>query len=219
MIVAIDGPAGAGKSTVGKLVARRLGFRYVDSGAMYRAVGVLAAERGLPFDDEASLVPLCEELEVVFESDGVRILAGGRDLTEALRTADAGQWASRVSVLPGVRARLVERQRALARGGDVVMEGRDIGTVVCPDAEVKIYLDAEPRERAERRARELEERGERVDRERILREIEERDRRDRERSTAPLRPAPDAVRIDTTGRTLEEVVARVVSLVRAKAAP
>jgi cytidylate kinase len=221
MVVAIDGPAGAGKSTVSRAVARALGYRHVDTGAMYRVVGVLAAERGVAPDDTSGLARLCDGLQIAFtERDGrTRVLADGRDLTDAIRTADAGQLASRVSAVPAVRERLVAMQRRLAAGGGVVMEGRDIGTVVCPEASVKIFLDASPAERARRRAAELSAGGAAVDLALMEREIAERDHRDRTRAHSPLRPAADAHVVDTTGRALEEVVAQVLSLARRRQDP
>jgi len=220
-VVAIDGPAGAGKSSVSRAVARELGWEYVDTGAMYRVIGVLAAERGLALDDAEALAALCDETEIRFEEEGgaLRVLAGGRDVSREIRTADAGQLASKVSAVPAVRERLVARQRRLCAGGRVVMEGRDIGTVVCPDAGLKIYLDASPRERAERRALELQGRGEPVDVDRMEHDIRERDERDRGRAHSPLRPADDAVLVDTTGVALAAVIGEIVQLARRRARP
>jgi cytidylate kinase len=213
-IVAVDGPAGAGKSTVSRRLAQELGFRYVDTGAMYRVVGVLAAERGLELDDAISLGALCDRLDIVFEerADGLHTLAGGRDLSEAIRTADAGQLASKVSAVPAVRERLVARQREIGRDGGVVMEGRDIGTVVFPDAALKVFLVASPEARARRRSADFG--GANVDH--VLREIVERDRRDQERAHSPLRPAADAIVIDTTDIGIAEVVERVRSVLAAR---
>lgn len=215
-MVAIDGPAGAGKSSVSRGAARRLGYRYVDTGAMYRVIGVLARQRGVAADDAETLAALCDETSISFVESGdeTRVLAGGRDVSREIRTADAGQWASKVSAVPAVRERLVAQQRRMAEGGRVVMEGRDIGTVVCPDAAVKVYLEASPRERALRRARELEARGEMVDVERMAREIEERDARDSGRAHSPMKPAADAVRLDTTELSLEEAIDEICKLVR-----
>jgi len=150
LVVAIDGPAGAGKSTVSRAIASALGFRYVDTGAMYRGLGVLARERGIALDDGVALARLCDAVEFRIEDDGeqVRVFAGDRDLTRAIRTAEASQLASKVSTIPAVRERMVAKQQRMAAGGGVVMEGRDIGTVVCPDAAIKIFLDASPEERA-----------------------------------------------------------------------
>lgn len=216
MVVAIDGPGGAGKSTVSRLLARRLGYRYVDTGAMYRAIGVLAAERGIDVEDHEALAALCEQERIEFEERGdrLRVLAGGRDLTAAIRTAEAAQHASRYSTVPAVRHRLVARQREIGAAGGVVMEGRDIGTVVFPEAPLKVFLDAAARERARRRAADLY--GAAATEEQIAeieREIAERDARDRSRSHSPLRAAPDAVVIDTTGRSVEQIVSELCELV------
>jgi cytidylate kinase len=206
-LIAVDGPAGAGKSTVSRRLARELGFRYVDTGAMYRVVGVLAAERGLDLGDANLLGALCDQLDIVFEerADGLHTLAGGRDLSREIRTAEAGQLASKVSAIPAVRERLVARQRDIGRDGGVVMEGRDIGTVVFPDATLKIFLVASPEARAQRRSADL---GT-ADVGDVLREMTERDRRDQERAHSPLRPADDAIVIDTTDIGVADVVGRV----------
>jgi CMP/dCMP kinase len=208
IVVAVDGPAGAGKSTASRALARRLGYAYVDTGAMYRAVGVIAHRRGVALDDDEALARLVGGLR--FEPRDVGGLAvDGTDVSVEIRRADAGELASRVSTRPVVRERLVALQRALGAGGGVVMEGRDIGTVVFPNAEVKLYLTADPIERARRRAAELRGRGETVDEAALAREIAARDGRDSARSHSPLRPATDALRLDTTGLTLEQVVARM----------
>jgi len=210
-IVAVDGPAGAGKSTVSRRLARVLRFRYVDSGAMYRVIGVLAAERGIELTDSEALAALCDETRIDFEDrNGVlRTMAGDRDLTRAIRTPEAGQLASKVSVVPAVRERLVGKQRAMEAEGPLVMEGRDIGTAVFPDAAVKIYLTASVEERARRRCAELAERGVIVDAGCVAEEIADRDRRDQSRAHSPLRAAEDAIVIDTTGENIDTVVARL----------
>jgi CMP/dCMP kinase len=215
-VVAVDGPAGAGKSSACRALARRLGFTYVDTGAMYRAVGVLADERGIALDDDGALAALVGGLTFELPAGGTRLVADGRDLTDAIRDARAGELASRVSTRPVVRTRLVELQRALGRGGSVVMEGRDIGTVVFPEATVKLYLTAEPRERARRRARELEARGETVDVEALARDLAARDARDQGRAHSPLRPAEDAVTLDTTSLDLDGVVDAMERVVRGR---
>jgi len=213
-VVAIDGPAGAGKSSASRGLAARLGFAYVDSGAMYRAVGVLAQEGGIALDDDAALERLIDGLRI--DAAGDRLIVGGRDLSLAVRSAVAGELASRVSMRPVVRSHLVALQRRLGAGGDVVMEGRDIGTVVFPDAGLKIFLTASPEERARRRARELAARGEAADERQLAADIARRDRRDSERALSPLRPAADAVIIDTSGVDLAAVVARLEALARAR---
>jgi CMP/dCMP kinase len=198
MVIAIDGPAGAGKSSVARAVARELGFTYLDTGAMYRCVGLAAAEAGEPAARVAERI----EIDV-----GDPILLDGRDVTEAIRTPEVSEAASRVAADPGVRAALVAKQKALLRDGDWVAEGRDIALVVAPDAEVKVFLTAEPAERARRRAAEL---G--ADPEHVLREQRLRDERDATGDRSVNDPAPDAVPVDTTGLDLDEVVAQIVTL-------
>jgi cytidylate kinase len=214
IVVAIDGPAGAGKSTASRALAQRLGYGYVDTGAMYRAVGVLAAERGVAFDDDAALERLVTSLSFELRDGGTALAVDGREVSAAIRRADAGDLASRVSTRPAVRSRLVALQRALGASGGVVMEGRDIGTVVFPDAPVKLYLTASPAERARRRAAELRARGEQVDEAALAADLAARDRRDSERAHSPLRPASDARLVDTTHLTLDEVVDRMEEAVR-----
>ena len=214
-VVAIDGPVASGKSTVARRVARRLGYLYLDTGAMYRAVGLLATEAGVPLDDESAVREVAATAHLCFDGDG-HLHAGDRDLSGLIRTLEMGTAASIVSTLPDVRRLLVERQRELGRGADVVMEGRDIGTNVFPDAEVKVYLSARPEVRAERRAAEFEAAGAAVDRRQVLTELRERDRRDSRREVAPLRKADDAVEVDSSGLSLEEVVDAVVAIVREK---
>lgn len=219
IVVAIDGPAGAGKSTASRALAQRLGYGYVDTGAMYRAVGVLAAERGLALDDDAALGRLVGALSFELRDGGTALVVDGRDVSAAIRRADAGELASRVSTRPVVRERLVALQRALGEAGGVVMEGRDIGTVVFPDAPVKLYLTAAPAERARRRAAELRARGEEVDEAALAADLEARDRRDSGREHAPLRPASDARLIDTTHLGLDEVVDRMAEAVQSAVRP
>jgi len=193
MLIAIDGPAGAGKSTVAKAVAAALGWTYLDSGAMYRAVA-LARLRGRPFPERIEL--------------GDRVLSDGEDVTEAIRTPEVTARASEVAADPAVRERLVAMQRELIAGGNWVAEGRDIGTVVAPDAEVKVFLTASPEERARRRAAQE---GRPV--EEVLAEQRERDERDETREASPLRAADDAIDLDTTGLSIDEVVAKIEALV------
>lgn len=207
MVIAIDGPAGAGKSTVARAVARALGYTYLDSGAMYRCVALAALREGVDLDDPEAAGAVAERCEISF--DGGRVLLGGEDVTPAIREPDVTAAASRVSVHPAVRRAMVARQRALIERGRYVAEGRDIGTVVSPEAPLKIFLAASDEERARRRAAET---GEPF--EAVLRAQAERDRRDREREHGALRAAPDAVRLDTTGLGIDEVVERVVALAR-----
>jgi cytidylate kinase len=211
-IVAVDGPAGAGKSSASRLLAARLGFAYVDTGSMYRAVGLLAGERGIPLDDDARLARLIDGLRV--DEAGERLVIEGRDLSDAVRAPHVGDLASRVSTRAVVRERLVALQRRLGERERVVMEGRDVGTVVFPDAGLKVYLTASPDERAERRARELRGRGETVDTVRLAEDIARRDRRDSERALSPLRPAADAVVLDTSAMDLAAVVTAMEALAR-----
>jgi len=210
-VVAVDGPVGSGKSTVARRVATRLGYVYLDTGAMYRAVGLLATEAGVALDDETAVVALARSAGLRFDGAG-RLFAGGRDVSDAIRTLEMGAAASRVSALPGVRSLLVEEQRRLAGDTDIVMEGRDIGTNVFPDAAVKIYLTARPEVRAARRAAELRAKGDEVDEAQVLTALLERDRRDTTRAVAPLRKAVDAVEVDTSEMTVDEVVEAVVGI-------
>ena len=214
-VVAIDGPMGSGKSTVARRVAEELGYRYLDTGAMYRAVGLLATEAGVRLDDEAAVVSVAASAELRFDDEG-RLFAGDRDVSGLIRSLEMGAAASVVSVLPGVRRLLVERQRTLGAGADVVMEGRDIGTNVFPDAEVKVFVTARPEVRAARRADELCAKGEDVGVDEVLEALVERDRRDSEREVAPLRKAADAVEVDTSALTPDEVVDAIVALVGEK---
>jgi cytidylate kinase len=207
MLVAIDGPAGAGKSTVAHAVAEALGFTYLDSGAMYRCVALAAIEQGIDLDDGEALGELAGELEIVL--DGRRVLLGTRDVGAAIRAPEVTAAASRVSVHPQVREAMVARQRRMIAAGNFVAEGRDIGTVVSPEAPLKIFLTASDEERARRRAAES---GE--DFESVLDAQRRRDARDTEREHGALRAAADAVELDTTGLSLEEVVGRIVALAR-----
>ncbi len=215
-VVAIDGPAGAGKSSASKALARRLGFFLLDTGAIYRCVALAARRAGVRWDDEPALAGLARALPIAFvqREAGQAVLLGGDDVSEAIRTAEISDGASRVSSLPAVRGGLLELQRRLAAAGRCVVEGRDIGTVVLPWAPVKFFLTASPEERARRRHAELLARGLASDYETTLREIVERDRRDSTREIAPLKPAPDAVHIDTSPLSLDEVVAKMESLAR-----
>ncbi len=217
-IVAIDGPVGAGKSTVAWAVARRLRFRYVDTGAMYRSVAWAALQRGLDLHDADRITALARSLRIEFvpHAEGQRVLVDGVDVTEAIRTPEVSDAASLVSVYPGVREAMVAVQRTLGQEGGVVMEGRDIGTVVFPDAEVKVFLDASLEERARRRYEELKSKGVAVDFAALRQAEETRDRRDRTRPYSPLQRAPDAVVIDSTGVLADDIVERIVQLVRGR---
>jgi cytidylate kinase len=207
MIVAIDGGVASGKSAVGKRVAERLGLPFIDSGLMYRAITRLAAERGIDPGDEDAVTQLARSVQLTVEGD--RVWADGAELTDGIYDADFAQALPRISAIAGVREALVEQQRHAA-GDGIVMAGRDIGTVVFPNADYKFFLTASLDEKVRRRAAQFERRGERVDAEAMRREVEARDRVDTERAIAPLRPAPDAVVIDTDNLDVDEVVDLIV---------
>jgi cytidylate kinase len=210
LIVAIDGPAGAGKSTIARSLARKLGFTYIDTGAMFRAVALWAIRAHVDLNDLHKLEHLAREAVIEFEGDSI-VLLNGEDVTAAIRDPEVSKAASKVSIAPGVRRALRDQQRRIGGKTPVVMEGRDIGTVVFPDADVKIYLDADPHIRAGRRAQET---GAAVDE--IAHEMKERDHRDRTRVEAPLTQAPDAEYIDSTELTPEEVEEAILKVVRAR---
>jgi cytidylate kinase len=212
LIIAIDGPSGAGKGTVARRVAADLGYRHVDSGAMYRAVAWKAVHARVPLDDEAAVAALAEASRI--DVTDARVAIDDRDVTRAIRTPEIDRAAAAVARLPRVRAILVARQRAIGAGGAIVMEGRDIGTVVFPDADVKIYLDAAPEERARRRARDPAHSGGPAAVSDVKTLLTERDRSDTTRIASPLYAAPDALTIDTTEKNVDEVVREVVALVR-----
>jgi cytidylate kinase len=213
VVVAIDGPAGAGKSTIARRVAGKLGFVYIDSGAMYRAVALKAMRSGTDLSDAARLEELARGARIEFEPGGSRVLLDGEDVSAEIRAPEISPAASKVSVFSGVRRALVEKQRQMGAAGSVVMEGRDIGSVVFPDAGVKIYLDADPAVRARRRVREMEEKGQTLDAGEVEREIRERDRRDSTRADSPLVRAPDAVYVDTTALGPDEVERVILEIV------
>jgi cytidylate kinase len=222
LIIAIDGPVGSGKSTVGRRVAELLGYTYLDSGAMYRALAWKALRRGVPLDSAERLEALARETRIdleAAEASGLRVLLDGADVTEAIRSAEVSQGASRVAVVPGVRHVLVAEQRRAGERGGVVMEGRDIGSVVFADADLKIYLDASVEVRAERRWRDSQQKGERIALESMIELVRERDRRDRERETSPLVRAPDAVVVDNTAMDAEETARLIVLLAREREEP
>lgn len=215
IVVAIDGPAGAGKSSLARRVAGRLGFVYINSGAMYRAVALWAVRLGVALSDMHRLEQLAREASIELTRED-RVFLNGEDVTEAIREPQIADAASKVSAVPAVRRALLAVQRRMAQQDSVVMEGRDIGSVVFPDAQVKIFLDAHPAERARRRALELREAGEGSSFEAVAGELRQRDERDRMRSEAPLVQAPDAELIDTTGLSLEDVEEIVLRIVRAR---
>jgi len=221
LIVAIDGPAGAGKSTVAKRLAHELGYTYMDTGAMYRAFAWKVMQDEIDLEDETSLRKILSETKIDLKKDNgqLRVFLDEVDITDRIRTPVLSQMASKVSTLRAVRERMVELQRAMGREGGVVVEGRDIGTIVFPKAEVKIYLDASSQERARRRFEELKAQGKGINLKETLKEMEERDRRDQEREVAPLRKAKDAVVIDSTQLDAEGVMERIMREVRNKLSP
>ena len=214
IVVAIDGPGGAGKSTIARRVAEKLGCIYIDTGAMYRAVALWASRLGVDLADGLRLEQLAAAAEIHFEAGSSRLLLNGEDVSEAIRAPRMSQAASRVSSVAGVRRALVAKQRAMGAESSVVMEGRDIGTVVFPDAGVKIFLDADPRARAERRVRELREKGIEADAGEVARELGERDERDSRRADSPLLQAPDAIYLDSTPLTPDQVEQAILKVIR-----
>ncbi|HRO63503.1 (d)CMP kinase [Thermomonas sp.] len=217
-VLTIDGPSGSGKGTISRLVAGRLGWHYLDSGALYRAVAVAAGWAVLDLSDHAALVRCTQATEVAFrDTPGgePRVLVNGVDATDELRTETAGAAASAIAAIPEVRAALTARQRAFSRPPGLVADGRDMGTVIFPEATFKVFLTASAEERAHRRYKQLKDKGVSVTIDGLLQEIVARDARDANRAVAPLRPAPDAVLIDTTGLAVEAVVARVLELMPA----
>jgi cytidylate kinase len=217
-VVTIDGPAAAGKSTTARAVARRLGYLYLDSGALYRALAVQVRRRGIPPEDRERVAALvrASDLDLVPVPEGTRVLVDGEDVTAEIRSPQVSEIASRLAEQPAVRERLGEIQRRVAQRRSVVVEGRDTGSVVFPDAAVKIYLDASSAERARRRWRELAQRGVEADLAEVEADVERRDRRDRERDLAPLVATPDSVRVDTTGLSLDEQVEKVLGVIRSR---
>jgi cytidylate kinase len=214
LVIAIDGPSGAGKGTVARAVAAELGYRHVDSGAMYRAVGWKALREGVPLDDDQAVAALARRSSIEVTDEAVTI--DGRDVTRAIRTPEIDRAAAAVARLPGVRAELVDRQRRLGTNGGIVMEGRDIGTVVFPNADVKVYLDASPEERARRRANDPAHTGVPAAVSEVATLLTARDQIDRTRTASPLYAAPDAIVVDTTGKPVDEVVREVIRIVMSR---
>lgn len=216
--IAIDGPAGAGKSTIAKQVARRENLIYIDTGAMYRAMSLLMLQNGIPLNDAEKIGQECSraQIDISYENGEQAVFLNGENVDAFLREERVGNAASAVSAVPRVRERLVQLQRELAESADVVMDGRDIGTVVLPDADLKIFLTASSRVRAERRYRELQEKGIEADLKTIQRDIEERDHRDMTRETSPLRQAEDAVVINSSMMTVDEVIQNILDLIQSR---
>jgi cytidylate kinase len=214
VVVAIDGPAGAGKSTIAKRVAARLGFTYIDSGAMYRAVALWALRRKVDAGDMHRMEQLAIAAEIELLPGRIRL--NGEDVTDAIRTPEVSAGASKVAVIPGVRRALVAKQRAIGERSSVVMEGRDIGTVVFPHADVKVFLDADPRERVRRRLEDVRAAGEEIPETALAAQMKERDQRDSTRADGPLAQAPDAAYLDSTSLTVEEVEEAILKMVRSR---
>ncbi|HKK14072.1 MAG TPA: (d)CMP kinase [Gammaproteobacteria bacterium] len=214
-VVTVDGPGGSGKGTISQRIASALGWHFLDSGALYRVLALAARDQGVPLDDEPALARLARDLDVVFEpAGGIRL--GGREVAAEIRTEACGNAASRVAALPAVRDALLARQRALRRAPGLVADGRDMGTVVFPEAPVKVFLTASAEERARRRHNQLKEKGLDASLSSLVAEIAERDRRDANRAVAPLKPAPDAVMVDTTDLDIDATVARVQEIIAAR---
>ena len=212
--IAIDGPAGAGKSTVAKLIADRLSYLYIDTGAMYRAIALQAIRDNINVEDETALIKLSQQIDLTLlpASQGCRVLIGGEDVSQEIRHTEVGNLASPVSAIAGVREELVRRQQQMAADNPVVMDGRDIGTVVLPKAECKIFLTASLRTRAERRTLELHSKGQETSLEQVEKELSERDHRDSNRTASPLRQAEDAHLVDSSNMSIEQVVNTILTL-------
>lgn len=218
--IAIDGPSGAGKSTLAKYLAREQGYIYIDTGALYRTVGYFVQQRGADPTNVAQVVPLLAEISVDLiydEENRQRMILNGDDVSDLIRTQEIAQYASDVSALPPVREFLLETQRRLAAENDVIMDGRDIGTVILPDAQVKIFLTADPEVRARRRFNELTEKGEKTDYYTVLKEINQRDYNDSNRVSAPLRPAEDSIFVDTSDMSLDQAARALQKIIRERA--
>ncbi|GKQ42736.1 cytidylate kinase [Companilactobacillus sp. RD055328] len=216
MQIAIDGPASAGKSTIAKLIAKELNFIYSDTGAMYRAVTLMAKLNNVKYNDEENILLLMDKFKISFKNsvEGQRVFINDQDVSEEIRTVEITNNVSEVSALPIVRERLVEEQRRIAQEGDVVMDGRDIGTTVLPNAEVKIFMIASVHERAVRRFKEYESKGIDVSLETLEKEIEDRDYKDSHRKISPLKKAKDAIELDTTGLSIDQVVQKVIDIIK-----
>lgn len=219
-VIAVDGPSGSGKGTLCQHLAQTLGWSLLDSGALYRLVGLAGVKHGIPLDEEASLSALARDLDVRFEpgapGEPAAVILEGEDVSDAVRSESSGELASQVALLPGVREALLSRQRAFARAPGLVADGRDMGTVVFVDAPLKVFLIASAEERAERRYKQLINKGESVSLAALLEDIRARDKRDSEREVAPLKPAEDAIVVDSSGLGIDDVFERVLALVQAR---
>lgn len=220
LIIAIDGPAASGKSTSAKLLAQRLGYLYLDTGAMYRACALAALEAGIKLDNSAALDNLLKnlDLKIEYSAEGNKVLLSGKDVTQRIREEDISRLASDISTLEAVRKKMVALQRQMGKDGGVILDGRDIGTVVFPDADIKFFLLATPEERAKRRCNELRQKGIPADFATVLKEMTERDAQDSTRALAPLKPAADAIVIDTTDLTIEQQAEQLYQYIKAKLA-
>jgi CMP/dCMP kinase len=218
LVVAIDGPSGAGKSSVTALLAQRLGYLHIDTGAMYRALALLVSKAGVDYDDDAAVGELCQSAIIAFQrtQDGYHVLLNGDDVTTAIRTPEISLMTSRIASRKVVRDILLESQRSLGADGGVVLEGRDIGTVVFPEADIKFFLSASVAERGRRRFEELREKGEPVSLDQTIAEVTQRDEQDRTREHAPLRRADDAIEIDSTGHSIDQVLDEMMRHVAAR---
>ncbi len=213
-VITVDGPSGVGKGTISQQLARRFGWHFLDSGALYRLTALAARQRDIALDNEGAVAAVAAALDVSFQANGggdVRIILDNQDVTNDIRTEEAGNNASKVAVLPAVRAALLQRQRDFAVAPGLIADGRDMGTTVFPQADLKIFLTASPRIRAERRYKQLKEKGLDANLNSLVEEIEQRDERDRSRSASPLRPADNAVSIDTSSKSIDEVMAEVLA--------
>lgn len=219
-VITIDGPSGTGKGTISQLVAKELGWNLLDSGSLYRVLALAAAHHHVDIDNEKGLTALAGHLDVQFKVTEVgnhsRVILEGEDVTDAIRSEECGNNASVIAVMPKVRQALLARQRAFLREPGLIADGRDMGTVVFPDTIVKIYLEASHEARAERRCKQLKEKGIKVDLKRVYKDIDERDKRDKRRAVAPLKPAKDAIIVDTTHLSIEQVFDQVLQTVRSK---
>ena len=220
-VITVDGPSGSGKGTVSRILARELGYHFLDSGALYRLLALAANRRGVPLQDEARLAALCGQLDIRFPAEGASetVLLDGEDVTHEIRTEAAGSGASQVAALPAVRSALLKRQRDFRVVPGLVADGRDMGTVVFPDAQAKFFLTASAEERAERRCNQLKEMGIKAVFEDVLEDIRARDERDASRSVAPLQPAEDALRVDTTDLDIAATMARLRDLLKKRLNP